>query len=109
MGGLHGVSQGLYVHCTAQNERNRQKQATLRHGAGLLPLAHVQFWQTEDSWRLDRSHCRRYRRDFSGLVDAADVRTVNAFENDRGYTSTELSVAERFLTRKSRDERVDVG
>src|ERR1700685_2267210 len=61
---------------------NRRHYAT---GAGLLPLAHVQFWQTENSGRLDRSHRWGYRRDISGLVDAADVRTVNAVENDRGH------------------------
>jgi hypothetical protein len=61
---------------------NRRHYAT---GAGLLPLAHVQFWQTENCWRLDRSHCGRHRRDISGLVDASDVRTVNAVENDRGH------------------------
>jgi hypothetical protein len=62
--------------------KNRRHYAT---SAGLLPLAHVQFWQTENSWRLDRSHCGRHRRDISGLVDAADVRTLNAVENDRGH------------------------
>jgi hypothetical protein len=62
--------------------KNRRHYAA---GAGLLPLAHVQFWQTENSWRLDHSHRRGYRRDISGLVDAADVRTVNAVENDHGH------------------------
>jgi hypothetical protein len=61
---------------------NRRHYAT---GAGLLPLPHVQFWQTENSWRLDRSHCGRHRRNISGLVDASDVRTVNAVEIDRGH------------------------
>jgi hypothetical protein len=42
--------------------------------AGLLPL-HVQFWETENSWRLDSSHRGAIVAIF--LVDASDVRTVN--------------------------------
>jgi hypothetical protein len=45
---------------------------------GLLPLPHVQFRKTENSWRLDRSHRGGHRRDIPCLVDAADVRTLNA-------------------------------
>jgi hypothetical protein len=45
---------------------------------GLLPLPHVQFRKTENSWRLDRSHRGGHRRDIPCLVDAADVRTMNA-------------------------------
>ena len=47
---------------------------------GLLPLPHVQFWETENSGRLDRSHCGSHRRDIPRLVDASDVRTLNAFK-----------------------------
>jgi hypothetical protein len=45
---------------------------------GLLPLPHVQFRKAENGGRLDRSHRGGHRRDISCLVDAADVRTVNA-------------------------------
>ena len=45
---------------------------------GLLPLPYVQFWETENSWRLDSSHRGGHRRDIPCLVDAADVRTLNA-------------------------------
>ena len=44
---------------------------------GLLTLPHVQLWETENSWRLDRSHRGSHRRDIPGLVDASGVRTVN--------------------------------
>jgi len=47
---------------------------------GLLPFPHVQFWETETSWRLDRSHRGGHRRDIPCLVDASHVRTVNALE-----------------------------
>ena len=46
---------------------------------GLLPLPHVQFWETENSRRLDRSHRGGHRRDISCL-DASDVRIVNALK-----------------------------
>ncbi len=45
-------------------------------GAAAATIADVQFWKTENTWRLDRSHCRRHRRVVARLVDAADVRTV---------------------------------
>ena len=48
--------------------------------SGLLPWLHVQFWKTENSWRLDHSHRGGHHRDIPGLVDASDVRTVNAFK-----------------------------
>jgi hypothetical protein len=45
---------------------------------GLLRLQHVQFWETENCWRLDSSHRGGHRRHIPCLVDASDVRTVNA-------------------------------
>jgi hypothetical protein len=48
--------------------------------AGLLPLPHVQFWDTENIWRLDSSHRGGHRRDIPCLVDASDVRAVNALK-----------------------------
>jgi hypothetical protein len=51
------------------------------HCAGLLLLAYVQLWQTENGWGLDRSHRGSHRRDIPGVVDAADLRTVNAVKN----------------------------
>jgi hypothetical protein len=56
----------------------RIPEPTILH-AGLLPLPHVQFWETENSWRLDSSHRGSHRRDIPCLVDASDVRTVNLF------------------------------
>jgi hypothetical protein len=50
---------------------------------GLLPLPHVQFWETENSWRLDSSYRGGHRRDIPCLVDASDVRTVNALKTLR--------------------------
>ena len=47
---------------------------------GLLPLPHVQFWETENSWRLDSSHRGGHRRDIPCMVDASDVRTMNALK-----------------------------
>jgi hypothetical protein len=93
---------------------NRRDYAT---GAGLLPLAHVQFWQTENGGRLDRSHCGRHRRDISGLVDASDVRTVNAVENDRGHkpllnkparTTSAIAIIRRRAGRDSSASNFDV-
>jgi len=52
--------------------------ATLRHVRGPATIANVQFWETENSWRLDRSHRGGHRCDIPCLVDASDVRTVNA-------------------------------
>src|SRR5215471_16115862 len=46
----------------------------------VLPFHRVQFRQTEDSWRLDRSYRRGNCRDISCLVDASDVRTLNALK-----------------------------
>ena len=44
---------------------------------GLLPLPHVQLWETQNSWRLDSPHRGGYRRNVPYLVDASGVRTVN--------------------------------
>ena len=46
----------------------------------LLTLPYVQFWETENGWRLDSSHSGGHRRDIPCLVDASDVRTVNAIK-----------------------------
>ena len=67
---------------------NRRDYAT---GAGLLPLAHVQFWQTENGGRLDRSHCGSYRRHISCLVDASDVRTVNILTTPPAWSMSALA------------------
>ena len=53
----------------------------------LLPLPHVQFWETENSWRLDSSHCGGHRRDISCLVDASDVRAVNVLKTLRLWSN----------------------
>ena len=45
--------------------------------AALLTLPNVQFWQAENSRRLDRSHSGRHCSDTPYLVDAANIRTVN--------------------------------
>jgi hypothetical protein len=52
----------------------------LRHLRGLLPLPDVQFWETENGWRLDSSHRGGHRRDSPSVVDASDVRTVSALK-----------------------------
>jgi hypothetical protein len=46
----------------------------------LLPLPHVQFWETENGWRLDSSHRGGNRRGIPCLVDASDVCTVTALK-----------------------------
>ena len=58
--------------------------AILRHVVrGLLPLPYVQFWETENSGRLDSSRRRGHRRDVPCLVDASDLRIVNARKTPR--------------------------
>ena len=61
----------------------------LRHLArSLLPLPHVQFWETENGWRLDSSHRGGRGRNIPCLVDASDVRTLNALKTpSRGSMS----------------------
>jgi hypothetical protein len=56
----------------------------LRHLArGLLRLPHVQFWESENCWRLDSSHRGGHRRDITCLVDASGLRTVKALKTLR--------------------------
>jgi hypothetical protein len=42
----------------------------------VLPCHRVQFWQTENSWRLDRSYRGRRRRIIPHMVDAARFRSL---------------------------------
>ena len=42
----------------------------------VLPSRRVQFWQTENSWRLDRSYRGRRRRVIPRMVDAARFRSL---------------------------------
>ena len=53
---------------------------------GLLPLPHVQFWETENSWRLDSAHRGSRRRNPSYLVDDSAVRTVNALNTPPAWS-----------------------
>jgi hypothetical protein len=57
----------------------------------LLPLPHVQFWQAENSCRLDRSHRRRHRRNIPCLVDASNVRTMNALKPGSEVNGSEVN------------------
>ena len=41
----------------------------------MLPCRRVQFWQTANSWRLDRSYRGRRRRVIPRMVDAARFRS----------------------------------
>jgi hypothetical protein len=66
--------------CTAKKLESIIVMAMLHHRGGLVRLTHVQFWETENSGRLDSSHRGGHRRDIPCLVDASDVRTVNALE-----------------------------
>jgi len=50
----------------------------LQKKAALLPLPHVQFRKTENTWRLDHSYRGSHRRDIPRLVDASGLRAVNA-------------------------------
>jgi len=50
-------------------------------------LPHVQFRETENSWRLDSSHRGGHPRDIPCLVDASDVRTVNALNTPSGVVN----------------------
>ena len=70
-------------------ERNRDVTPPAR---GLLPLPHVQFWETENSGRLDRSHRGRHRRDISCLVDASDLRTLNAFKTPPAWSTSAVPI-----------------
>ena len=59
---------------------------------GLLPLPHVQFWETENSWRLGSSHRGGHRRDIPCLVDASDVRTVNALKTRAAWSTSVMAM-----------------
>ena len=61
---------------------------------------HVQFWETENSWRLDRSHRGGHRRDIPCLVDASDVRTVNGLKTCAAGSMSVMAML-RQLTRKN--------
>lgn len=74
--------------------------AMLRHSSrGLLPLPHVQFWETQNSWRLDSSHRRGYRRDIPRLVDASNVRTVNALKTASPSSMSAIAIFRRLSYR----------
>jgi len=66
----------------------------------LLPWPHVQFWETENSGRLDRAHRWSRRSNIPCLVDASDVRAVNAQNRTparrRSYFFAALIFAQRF-------------
>ena len=73
--------------------------AILRHSSpGLLPLPHVQFWKTENSWRLDSSHRGGHRRDFPRLVDASNVRTVNALKTAPPSLMSAIAILRRLVS-----------
>jgi hypothetical protein len=74
---------------------------------GLLPLPHVQFRKAENTWRLDRSHSRGHPRDTAYLVDATDVRTVNALKTPPARSKSAMGMLRQLLinpvlTRKTR-------
>jgi hypothetical protein len=52
--------------------------SSLPPARGLLGSPYVQFWKTENSGRLDSSRGWGDRRAIPGLVDASNLRTVNA-------------------------------
>lgn len=60
--------------------------------AGLLPLPYVQFWKTENTWRLDRSYCGGHRRDIPCLVDVTDVRTLSATRNPTPWSVSAMGM-----------------
>ena len=68
----------------------------LRHlRGGLLPLRHVQFWETENSRRLGSSHRGGHRRDIPCLVDASDVRTVNALKTPPASSMSAMAMLQQ--------------
>jgi hypothetical protein len=70
--------------------------AMLRQPArGLLPLPHVQFWEAENSRRLDSSHRGGHRRDIPCLVDASDVRTVNALKTPPAWSMSAMAILQQ--------------
>ena len=64
--------------------------------ATLLPSLNVQFWKTENCWRLDNSYRRGHRRDIPCLVDATNVCTVKI---DRAWSNSESTLATISLLR----------
>jgi len=84
---LRSIAQGCAV-CLPLRDWNFERSHDVTSPArSLLPLPHVQFWETENSGRLDRSHRGSHRRDIPCLVDASDVRTVNAPKKPYGGLS----------------------
>jgi len=61
----------------------------------LLRLPHVQFWETENAWRLDRSHRGGYGRDIPSLVDASSVRIVNALKAPPARSMSEMGILQQ--------------
>jgi hypothetical protein len=66
----------------------------------VLPCHRVQFWQTENNWRLGRSYRRRRSRIIPRMVDATDLCpvmpaclnnkiTVSPFRLCRSYVAAE--------------------
>jgi hypothetical protein len=60
--------------------------AAVRYFGGLLRLLHVQFWETENSWRLGSSRRGGHRRNIPCLVDASDVCAVNVLKTVRSLS-----------------------
>lgn len=79
--------------------------AMLRHLArGLLALPYVQLWETENSGRLDSSRRWGHRRAIPCLVDAPNLRTVNAL---RVLRVKSMSVMAIFRQRSSPGTRIN--
>jgi len=55
-------------------------------------LLHVQFRETENSWRLDSSYRGGHPRDIPRLVDASDVSTVNALKTLPAWSMREIGM-----------------
>jgi hypothetical protein len=71
--------------------------AVLRHQCeACYHCQHVQFWKAENSWRLGSSHRGGNRRDIPCLVDASDVRTMNATQHPSGV----VNVCNRDITHR---------
>jgi ribosomal protein S26 len=55
-------------------------------------LPHVQFWEAENSRRLDSSYRGGHRRDIPCVVDASDVRAVNAVKSATAWSMSEIAM-----------------
>src|ERR1700722_2371224 len=89
---LRAIAQGCAV-CLPLRDWNFERSHDVTSPArSLLPLPHVQFWETENSGRLDRSHRGSHRRDIPCLVDASDVRTLNAFKTSPAWSKSAISL-----------------